>query len=96
MKVAQPCPTLCDPMDYIVRGILQARVPEWVAFPFSRGSSQVWDQTQVSLIAGGFFTSGATREAQEYWSGEPKTTIGKTIKKNASTYISEDYASQQK
>ena len=35
-KVAQLCPTLCDPMDYTVHGILQARVLEWVAFPFSR------------------------------------------------------------
>ena len=42
---------------------------EWVAFPFSRESSQPSDQTQVSRIAGGFFTSWATREAQEYWSG---------------------------
>ena len=40
-----------------------------VAFPFSRGSSQPRDQTQVSHIAGAFFTSWATREAQEYWSG---------------------------
>ena len=38
--MAQSCPTLCDPMDYIVHGILQAIIPEWVAFPFSRGSSQ--------------------------------------------------------
>ena len=40
VKVAQSCPTLCDPMDYTVYGILQARILEWVAFPFSRGSSQ--------------------------------------------------------
>ena len=40
MKVAQPCPTLCDPVDYTVRGILQAGILELVAFPFSRGSSQ--------------------------------------------------------
>ena len=53
----------CDPMDYTVHGILQARILEWVAFPFSRGSSQPRDQTQVSHIAGGFFTSWATREA---------------------------------
>ena len=46
-----------DPMDYIVHGILQARILEWVAFPFSRGSAQSRDQTQVSHIAGGFFTS---------------------------------------
>ena len=50
-------------------GILQARILEWVAFPFSRGSSQPIDRTQVSLIAGGFFTSWATREDQEYWIG---------------------------
>ena len=37
MRAAQSCPTLCDPVDYIVHGILQARILEWVAFPFSRG-----------------------------------------------------------
>ena len=63
IKVTQLCPTLCDPMDYTVHGILQARILEWVAFPFSWGSSQPRDQTQVSRIAGGFFTSWATREA---------------------------------
>ena len=57
---------LYDPMDYTVYGILQARILEWVAFPFSRGSFQPRDQTQVSQIADGFFTSWATREAQEY------------------------------
>ena len=71
---SRPCPTLCGPMDYIVHGILQARILEWVAFPFCRGSSQPRDrtqlsQTQISRIAGRFFTSWATREAQEYWSG---------------------------
>ena len=55
---------LWDPMDYTVHGILQVRILEWVAFPFSRGSSQPRDLTQVSCIAGGFFTSWATREAQ--------------------------------
>ena len=63
VKVAQSCLTLCDPMDYTVNGILQARILEWVAVPFSRGSSQPRDQTQVSRIAGRFFTSWATREA---------------------------------
>jgi len=63
VKVAQSCPTPCDAMDYPVHGILQARILEWVAFPFSRGSSQPKDQTQVSHTAGGFFTSWATREA---------------------------------
>ena len=47
-----------------VRWVLQARILEWVAFPFSRGSSQPRDQTQVSCIAGGLFTKWATREAQ--------------------------------
>ena len=64
VKVAQSCPTLCDPMDYKVNGILKARILEWVAFPFSRGSSQPRDRTQISCIAGGFFTSWTTREAQ--------------------------------
>ena len=43
VKVAQSCPTLCDPMDYTDHRILQARVLEWVAFPFSRESSQPRD-----------------------------------------------------
>ena len=55
----------------IVHVILQARIPEWVAVPFSRGSSQPRDRSQVSCIAGGFFTSWGTREAQEFWSGQP-------------------------
>ena len=53
-------------MDYTVHGILQARILEWVAFPFSRGSSQPRDGTQVSHIADGLFTS---------WpQGKPKNT----------------------
>ena len=59
-KVTQSCLTLCDPHGH---GILQARILEWVALPFSRGSSQPGDWTQVSRIAGRFFTSWATREA---------------------------------
>ena len=57
VKVTQSCPTLCDPMNYAVHGILQARIPEWGAFPFSRGSFQPRDRTLVSGIAGRFFTS---------------------------------------
>ena len=65
--VAQSCLTLCDPMDcsppgYSVLGILQARILEWVAIPFSRGSSRLSDWTQASCIAGRFFTIWATRE----------------------------------
>ena len=52
-------------------GILQARILEWVAFPFFRGFSQPRDWTQVSYFAGGIFTSWAKREAQEHWSGYP-------------------------
>ena len=58
VKVAQSCVTLCDP-----HGILQARVLEWVAFPFFRGSSQPSDGTQVAHIAGRFFTHWTMREA---------------------------------
>ena len=56
-EVAQPCPTLCDPMDCSppgssVQGIFQARTLEWGAISFSRGSSQLRDQTWVSRIVG--------------------------------------------
>ena len=60
VKVAQKCPTLCNPMDC---GIFQARKLEWAAFPFSSGSSQPRDRTQVSCIVGTFFTSWVMREA---------------------------------
>ena len=71
MLVSQSCPTLCDPMDYSLPGssvheILQARILEWVAIPFSRGSSRPRDQIWVSCIAGGFFTVWSTREAHIY------------------------------
>ena len=59
VKGAQSCLTLCHPMEYTAHGILQVRIMEWVAFPFSRGSSQPRDQTQVSHIAGRFFTRWA-------------------------------------
>ena len=49
--------------DCIVHGILQARILQWVAFPFSKGSSQPRDRTQVSCTAGRFFTRWATKEA---------------------------------
>ena len=65
--VTQLCPTLCNPMDYSPPGssvheISQARILEWVAIPFSRGSSQTRDGIWVSGIAGGFFTIWAARE----------------------------------
>ena len=66
--VAQPCLTLCNSIDCrapssSVHGILQARIVEWVAIPYSIGFSQPRDQTQVSCIAGRFFTNWAMREA---------------------------------
>ena len=64
VKVAQLCPTLCNPTAYTVHGIFQARILEWVVFSFSRGSSQPRGWSKVSHIAGGFFTSWAIREAQ--------------------------------
>ena len=66
-KVAQSCPTLCDPMDCSlpgtsVHGIFQAIVLEWIAISFSRGSSQPRDQTRVSHIVDRHFTIWPTSE----------------------------------
>ena len=68
MLVAQSCPILCNPMNYSppdcsVHGVIQARMLQWVAIPFSRGSSWPGGGTQVSRVAGRFFTIWATREA---------------------------------
>ena len=65
MLVAQSCWTLCDPMDCsppvsFVHEIFQARILEWVAISFSRGSSQLRNRTQVFCTAGRFFTNWAT------------------------------------
>ena len=62
VKVTQLCPTLWDSMDCSppsssVHGLLQARILEWVAFPFSRESPQPRDRTQVSQLASGFLTN---------------------------------------
>ena len=59
VKWSESHSVMSDPMDHTVDGILQARILEWVAFPFSRGSSQPRDRTQVSRIADRFFTSWA-------------------------------------
>ena len=63
VKATQLCLIFCNTIDYTVCGILQARVLEWVAYPFSRRSSQPRNWTGVSCTAGGFSTSWATREA---------------------------------
>ena len=66
-EVAQLCPTLCNPVDCSppgssVHGILQAKILEWVAISFSKGSSRLRDRIQVSRIAGRRFNLWATRE----------------------------------
>ena len=55
VTVTQSCLTFCDPMDYTVHGILWTRILKWVAFRFSRGSSQPRNQTHVSHIVGGIY-----------------------------------------
>ena len=93
VSVTQPCPTFCDPMDCsspgsFVHGILQARILEWVAILFSKGSSQPRDWTWVSLIAGRFFAIWATREtdllfkitrASGYYGGQFQTVVPLTL-----------------
>ena len=74
--VAQLYPTLYDPMNCSppgssVHGILQARIVEWVAMPFSRGSFQPKDRTQVSHIVGRFFTVWATKKAHGRYYNDP-------------------------
>ena len=81
MKVAQLCPTLCDPMDYTVHGIVQARILEWVAVPFSRGSSQPGIEPRSpalqvdSLPAGGSPDSSVGKESSCN-AGDPSSTPG--------------------
>ena len=75
-EVAQLCPTLCNPMDcslptFSVHEIFQARVPEWVAISFPRGSPQPRDRTWVSCIVGRRFTLWATREVSKKSAGAP-------------------------
>ena len=71
-KSLQSCPSLCNPVDYSLsgsslHGILQARILEWVAIHFSRGSSQPRGWTQVSRIAGRFFTIWAKGSPKYPW-----------------------------
>ena len=74
MKFAQLCPTLCNPMNYTVHGILQARILESVAIPVPRRSFQPRDQTQVSRIAGGFFTTSTT------WESESRSVVSNSLR----------------
>ena len=70
-------PMDCSPPGSFVHGILQARILEWVAIPFSRGSSQPKDQTQVSCISGRFFNIWTTRE--ELWKQPTRRTSTITL-----------------
>ena len=79
VKVAQLCPTLCDSMDYTVHRILQARILEWVAFPLLQGIFPTRGSNPGLCIAGEFFTSWATREAQ--------FSYEKKLKIPSSTYL---------
>ena len=70
-SVAQSCSSLCDPMDCSspgssVHGVLQARIVEWVAIPFSRGSSWPRDQTHVSCVGRQILYHGGPQEAPPY------------------------------
>ena len=81
--VAQSSPALCQPVNYsppgsTVHGILQARVLEWVAIPFSRGSSQPRNWTQVSSIAGRFFTYLVSFSIPD-WSMDPSQDVCTTF-----------------
>ena len=81
-EVAQSCPILCDPMDCSlpgssVHGIFQARILEWVAISFSRGSSRPRDWTWVSRVVGRCFTVWATSEA--HWEAQIKVTRSRIV-----------------
>ena len=90
-EVAQSCSALCDPVDCSppgssIHGILQARVLEWVAMSFSRGSSQPRDWTQVSRIAGRRFTIWAINSQIQYLTASNYTT-GNTDYPTAIPYL---------
>ena len=83
-EVTQSCPTLCNPLDSslpgsTVHGIFQARILEWAAISFSRGSSQTRDQTCISCIADRCFTIWAIREAP--------TTVSPQVNKREGTQL---------
>ena len=85
MLVVQLCPTLCDPMDCSLPGssvheIHQARILEWVAVPFSRGSSRPRDQTQASCIAGRFFTVWAPGKHNHFTAEFPALLSGSSLR----------------
>ena len=82
VKVAQLCPTVCDSMDYTVHGFLQARILEWVAYPFSRGSSPPRNWTGVSSLQADSLPTELSGKPQ--WTVD---TLVKIFKKNINTEI---------
>ena len=93
-EVAQSCPTLCDPVDCSppgsIHGILQARILEWVAISFSRGSSRPRDRTLVFSIAGRCFNLWATRCLIDWWEDRsfvPYLSLTQLLIKNRAVYI---------
>ena len=97
VEVTQSCLTLCDPMDYIVHGILQARILKWVAFPFSRISSQPRDRTQVSRIAGRLFTGWAFTHTSSA-SGQDEFTdeFSQILKEDIPIYQSRNFSENRR
>ena len=75
VKVTQLCPTLRDSMGYTVHGILQARILEWVIYPFSSRSCWSRNRTGVSCIAGRFFTNWAIRKTQLSTEQSPSSLV---------------------
>ena len=75
LKVAQLCPTLCHPMDYTVHGILQARILEWVAFPFFRGFSQPWIEPRSPALQVDFLPTEPPGKPKEDEVGQIKNTV---------------------
>ena len=90
-SVAQPCPALwpvdCCPSGSSIRGILQVRILQWVAISFSRGSSQPRDQTQISCIAGGFFTIWTAREVHTHTHTHTPESLCCTVETNITVQI---------
>ena len=79
MKVAQSCPTLYDPIDYAVHGILQAGILEWVSFSFSRRSSLPRDRTQVSHVAGGLWPQLGHKGSPQLHHGAPLFKVAEML-----------------
>ena len=82
MKVPQSCLTLCDPMNYTIHGILQARILKWVAFPFSRGSSQPRDRTQVFCIVGSYLPAESQGKLKNTITSTEIETVIRNLPKN--------------